>query len=173
MGWLNRLLGRGSRDETLPLYEAVVARARAPHWYLEGGVADTVDGRFDAVAAVLSMALLRLEKEPEGAEPAARLAERFVDDMDAQLRQLGIGDIVVGKHIGRMMAALGGRLGAYRDALAPGAPTAALDEVLIRNLYRGEAPAPAALAHAATALRDLRARLASVPITRLVAGELP
>ena len=172
-GWLDRVLGRSGGDETLPLYEAVVTRARAPHWYLTGAVPDTVDGRFDAVAAVLSMVLLRLEDEPAGAEPAARLAERFVDDMDAQLRQLGIGDIVVGKHIGRMMAALGGRLGAYRDALAPDAPDGAFAEALTRNLYRGEAPAPEAVAHVEAELRKLRRGLAEVPIDRLIAGDLP
>lgn len=169
MGWLARL--RGDRgDEGLPLYTAAVARAREPHWYLEGEVPDTVDGRFDAIAAVLSMVMLRLEREPAGAEPAARLAERFVDDMDAQLRQIGIGDITVGKHIGRMMAALGGRMGAYREALAAGRP---LDEALVRNLYRGQAPSPGALSHVSGELLALRDRLAGAPIERLVVGELP
>lgn len=169
MGWLAKLRGR-TRDEALPLYNAVVARARQPHWYVEGEVPDTVDGRFDMVAAILSMVLLRLEAEPAGAEPAARLAERFVDDMDAQLRQIGIGDITVGKHIGKMMAALGGRLGAYRDALASGS---GLDEALVRNLYRGNAPSPPALAHVARALTDLRGAVNDVPVARLVDGDLP
>ena len=104
-----------------------------------------------------------------GAEPAARLAERFVDDMDGQLRQIGIGDIVVGRHIGKMMSMLGGRLGAYRDALAGGD----LDGALVRNLYRGETPAADALAHVRDRLRALHERLRGVPIPRLVAGELP
>src|SRR3546814_2060072 len=63
--------------------------------------------------------------------------------MDGQLREIGIGDIIVGKHIGRMMSMLGGRLGAYRAGLAEGD----LAPALVRNLYRGTAPAPAALAH--------------------------
>ncbi|WP_204310223.1 ubiquinol-cytochrome C chaperone family protein, partial [Enterobacter cloacae] len=74
---------------------------------------------------------------------STHLTEVFIDDMDGQLRQIGIGDIVVGKHVGKMMGMLGGRLGAYREALAAGG----FDEALVRNLYRGEAPAPAALAH--------------------------
>jgi cytochrome b pre-mRNA-processing protein 3 len=166
--WVRNLFGR--RDEaTLPLYEAIVARAREPHWYVEGRVPDTVDGRFDAVAAVLSAVLIRMEDEPAGAEPAARLAERFVDDMDGQLRQIGIGDIVVGRHIGKMMSMLGGRLGAYRAGLAGGD----LDGALVRNLYRGETPPAAALAHVAAALRELHARVRATPIDRLVAGDLP
>ncbi len=113
-------------------------RARAEHWYLDGAVPDTVDGRFDMIAAVLSVVLIRLEAEPEGVEPAARLTERFVTDMDGQLRELGIGDIVVGKHIGKMMAMLGGRLTAYREGLA--GDRAVMDAALVRNLYRGAAP---------------------------------
>jgi len=151
------------------LYDAVVARGRMPHWYLAGGVPDTLDGRFDMIAAVLAMVMLRLEGEGAGAVPAASLAECFVDDMDGQLRQIGFGDMVVGKHIGRMMAALGGRLGAYRDGLADGGFEAAL----VRNLYRGAAPAPDALTHVATELRNFRAALDGVVIDDLLAGTLP
>jgi cytochrome b pre-mRNA-processing protein 3 len=168
VGLIDRLFGRPAARQDA-LYRAVVARARAPHWYLDGGVADTIDGRFDAIAAVLAMVLLRLEEVPEGAEPAARLAERFVDDMDGQLRQIGIGDLMVGKHIGKMMSMLGGRLGAYRDGLAAGD----LKPALVRNLYRGHAPADAAVAHVAAALLALHRALAGVPIERLAAGELP
>src|SRR3569832_2215954 len=118
MGFIARLMGRRD-DAALPVYNAIVTRAREPHWY-EAGVPATVDGRFDMIATVLSFVLLRLADDPAAAEPSARLTERFVDDMDGQLRELGIGDIVVGKHIGNMMGMLGGRLGAYRTALAEG-----------------------------------------------------
>ena len=168
MGWLGRLLGE-KPDAALPLYNAVVVRARAPEWYLDGQVPDTVDGRFDMIAAVLSCVMLRLEAMPEGAEPSARLAERFVDDMDGQLRELGIGDVVVGKHIGRMMAMLGGRMGAYREGLASGD----LGPALVRNLYRGDAPEATALAYVAMALTRLSAALASRSLAALLEGNLP
>ena len=168
MGWLSRLLGE--RDETaLPLYDAIVARARQPHWYVDGAVPDTVDGRFDMVAAMLATVLLRLESDPAAAEFSARLTERFVDDMDGQLREAGIGDIVVGKHVGRMMAMLGGRLGAYRDGWAAGD----LGPALIRNLYRGGVPEEAAVAHVAGRLGDLRERLAAIPLASILDGKLP
>ncbi|WP_322964896.1 ubiquinol-cytochrome C chaperone family protein [Sphingomonas fuzhouensis] len=174
-GWLKRTIARyfgRDGDAALPLYNAVVLRAREPHWYLDGAVPDTVDGRFDMIAAVLSLVLLRLEAEPEGAAMAARLTERFVTDMDGQLRELGIGDIVVGKHIGRMMAMLGGRLTAYREGLA--GEGAVMDAALVRNLYRGEAPAdPQAVAHVRKALRTLHEQLAAVSLARLTLGELP
>lgn len=168
MGFIARLFGR--RDETaLPLYTAIVAQARAPHWYEAGTVPDTVDGRFDMVATILAFVLLRLEVDPDTAEPSARLTERFVDDMDGQLREIGIGDIVVGKHIGNMMGMLGGRLGAYRTALGDGT----LGAALVRNLWRGATPDAAALAHVEAALLAYRDALAATPTAALLDGALP
>jgi len=167
MGFFGRF--KAKRDETAALYAAVVARARSPHWYVEGAVPDTIDGRFDMIAAVLAMVMLRLEGEPAGAAAATHLAEAFVDDMDPQLREIGIGDLLVGKHIGRMMGMLGGRLGAYRDGIAAGD----LKPALVRNLYRGEAPADAALGHVERELLALREAVAGVSVDRLIAGDLP
>ena len=168
MGWLGRLLG-DKPEEALPLYNAVVARGRAEHWYIAGEVPDTVDGRFDMIAAVLAFVLLRLEQAPEAAATSAQVTERFVDDMDGQLRQMGIGDIVVGKHIGRMMSMLGGRIGAYREGLAGGD----LGPALVRNLYRGTPPSAAALDHVRASLAAFHTALAEAPVARIVAGELP
>lgn len=170
LGWFSNLLSRRNPTVALPLYDAVVARARRPHWYLDGAVPDTLDGRFDMVAAVLAMVLLRLEDTPEGEMPAIRLTERFVDDMDAQVRQIGFGDMVVGKHVGRMMGMLGGRLGAYRDGLLGEGD---FDAALVRNLYRGEAPDSAAVAHVRDELTRLYAESKTVGVDALVEGRLP
>ena len=167
LAWLGNILK--SRDETLPLYQAVVAQARLPHWYLEGAVPDTVDGRFDMVAGILALVLLRLEQEPAGAEASARVTERFVEDMDGQLREIGVGDIVVGKHIGRMMQMLGGRIGAYREGLAAGD----LKPALVRNVYRGKPPADAAVTHVEAELTRLHRALAATPLAAVIEGRLP
>jgi len=168
MRLLKRLFQAPDRDGASRLYAAIVERGRAPHWYQAGQVPDTIDGRFDMIAAVLCLVLLRLEQAPEAAPFSARLTEVFIDDMDGQLRQIGIGDLVVGKHVGKMMGMLGGRLGAYRAALAEGG----LAEALIRNLYRGAAPDEAALAHVEAELRALHARLTEMPTETLLAGAL-
>lgn len=170
MGLWQRLAGRKAENPAAALYQAVVARGREPHWYEAGAVPDTVNGRFDTIASVLAVVLLRLEAEPAAAGPSARLIECFVDDMDGQLRQIGIGDVVVGKRMGKMMGLLGGRLGAYRDALVAG--TGSLEDALLRNLYRAEDPGEAALAHSADALRTLHATLAQVELDALMAGRL-
>jgi cytochrome b pre-mRNA-processing protein 3 len=158
------------REAMAPLYAAIVAEGRRPHWYADGAVPDTLDGRFDMIAAVLTLVLLRLEKEADRKQESVWLTETFVSDMDGQLRQIGIGDMIVGKHIGKMMSALGGRLTAYRSGLAG---DTALGEALVRNLYRGEAPAPVALAHVEAGLTALRARLDDLPAAAIVAGNLP
>ena len=175
MTFFDRLL-RPSR--TVPpgdaLYRAIVAEARVPDWYLAGAVPDTVDGRFDAVALVLSLVLMRLEHEGDGQRQfSADLTERFIADMDGSLRELGIGDPTVGKQVGKMVSALGGRLGAYRDALmVSGAGDEDLGAALARNLYRGAAADRTALDWAARRTRLLAARIDAVPLDILTAGSL-
>ena len=155
------------REALRPLWHAVVATARDPRWYAERGVADTVEGRFDMVTLVLAIVLLRLEREGE-APAAARLTEWFVEDMDAQLRQSGVGDLVVGKHVGKLMATLGGRLGALRDALPGG--QAALAEVVARNVTMSE---PARGPLLADALAEFHRAVADAPLGALLSGRLP
>lgn len=170
MGVWSKLFGDRTGEAVAPLYDAIVAKARDPHWYTIGRVPDTIDGRFDMIAAIFSLVLLRLEGDPQGVAPSTALAERFVADMDPQLREIGIGDIVVGKHIGRMMGMLGGRLGAYREAFAEGGDLAA---ATIRNIYRGRSPDDDALASVVARLRTFRAALAEYPGESLIAGNLP
>ena len=156
---------------TLPceaLYNNVVAEARRPAWYLEGSVPDTIDGRFDMVALVLSLVLIRLEDEG-AAQLCADVTERFITDMDGSLRQDGVGDQVVGKHIGRMVAALGGRLGAYRDSRSDDAGFAV---AIRRNLWRGEPVDDAAVAFVVAEARAVAARLAATSLALLTAGKL-
>lgn len=172
MSILAKFFGKGQdRAKVQPLYNAVVMAARRPEWYVEGKVADTLDGRFDMVAAMLSLALLRIEAAGDAyAAESALLTEVFVDDMDGQLREIGIGDVVVGKHIGRMMSALGGRLGAYRDAFRDGQ---GLETALKRNLYRGAVPDQAALDWMAERLRAFHAAIMAAPVEALLDGEWP
>lgn len=134
MSLLSRLLGKSTdpRADVRPLWHRVVEIAREKAWYAEYGVADTVAGRFDAVTLVLALVMLRMERDRTLIEPSVHLTELFVDDMDGQLRQSGVGDLVVGKRMGKLMSVLGGRIGALREALPQ--DDAALAEVLARNV---------------------------------------
>ncbi|WP_088184901.1 ubiquinol-cytochrome C chaperone family protein [Sphingobium sp. Z007] len=167
--FLQRLFGRTDPKEGLrPLYNAVIQEGRQPHWYVEGAVPDTIDGRFDMIVAILAQLLIRLEQQ-DGPQESVWLTELFVDDMDGQLRQEGIGDVVVGKHVGRMMSALGGRISAYRAALNG---TADLNDALRRNLYRGVDVDDAAVAHVEGALRARWTRLGCVSRDALLRGDI-
>ena len=79
MGLIQRMFGRKADPATAmqPLYDQVVARAREPHWYEAGAVPDTMDGRFDMIAALLSLVLLRLEPEEEARQESVWLTELF------------------------------------------------------------------------------------------------
>lgn len=147
MSFISRLFKpRGDdREPVRPLWHRTVELARDPRWYRDGGVADTVAGRFDAITLVLCGVLLRMEREPVLVPPSVLLTELFVDDMDGQLRQSGVGDLVVGKHIGKLVSSLGGRLGALREALAENGD-AALVAAIERNVSLRENGNPAVIA---------------------------
>ena len=167
MGLFDRLLGRKATEtDTAPLWHRVVEIAREPQWYAKGGVADTIPGRFDCISMVLALVLVRMERD-EGLRPlTGRLTEHFVDDMDGQLRQNGIGDLVVGKHVGKLVSALGGRIDAYRAALTD-PDDAALIEAVSRNMTLNEGADSAAIA---AEIRVIARTLDQTSAADLIAG---
>ncbi len=128
---------------------------------------DTLDGRFDMIAAVLALVLIRLEAEGEaGRGPSVLLTEIFIDDMDGTLRQIGIGDYVVGKHVGRMMSALGGRLAAFRAGPIEGA--------VRRNIFHDSPPSERSGGDGRRAAASASpTRSTATGLEALLAGELP
>lgn len=171
MSILKRLFSKENPNIIMqPLYAAIIGEGRRSFWYEAGEVPDTIDGRFDMIAAILSLVLIRLESEESTAQETTWLTELFISDMDGQLRQIGIGDMVVGKHVGRMMGALGGRMAAYREGLGGRAD---FGQALTRNLYRGEAPGQQALERVADALRNFEGNLARTETANILAGEIP
>lgn len=167
MSFLTSLFARKAdpRSALRALYDAIIAIGRDPSWY-QAGVPDTIDGRFEVITAIVSHVLLRLESDEAMRQQSAYLTEIFIDDMDAQLRQSGVGDLMVGKHIGKMMGALGGRIGAYRGATSAAQRT----QVLARNLGLDDGMAVAA---AGAQLQSLGEALAAAPSAAIAAGELP
>jgi len=170
MSFLNDLLGRKDPNHVMqPLYNAVIAQGRRVDWYEQGSVPDTLDGRFDMIAAMLCLVLIRLEQDDAARQEIAWLTELFVKDMDGQLRQIGIGDMIVGKRVGEMMSALGGRLGAYRNALSGNGD---IEEAMTRNLYRGNVPDAAALKHSVKNFTDLHHHLSEMTTKDVLAGNI-
>ncbi len=131
------------------LYSALVAQARHPAFYAALGVPDTPEGRFDMIALHGFLVLERLSQ----LDPALSqtLFDMIFADLDANLREMGVGDLMVGRRVKKLAQAFYGRSTAYREGLAAG------DEALIRaidrNLYAGVAASPAHLERMAAYLR--------------------
>jgi cytochrome b pre-mRNA-processing protein 3 len=169
MGRLARLFGtRAAEPEQAALWQRIVAIARDPAWYRDRGVADSMAGRFDALSMILALVLLRMEGDPALRAPSARLTEHFIADMDGQLRQEGVGDLVVGKRIARLMSVLAGRIEACRTGLGAADP-AVLEAAVQRNVTLLDGAGPALVAEE---LRVLASKLEALPNAALLEGEL-
>jgi cytochrome b pre-mRNA-processing protein 3 len=143
------------------LYALLVQQARAPAFYAALGVPDSLDGRFEMVALHVFVALRRLKQAGRDALAQALFDAMFAD-MDRSLREIGVGDLSVGKRVKEMARALYGRIAAYEAGLAA-SDDALLIEALVRNLYGTVAPPPAdAAAALARYLRQAAARLDAV-----------
>lgn len=130
--WQNRA---ERKAQVKRLYQAVNAQARQPGFYLAGGVPDTLDGRFELLLLHATLAWRRLEAQgPQGRRVAQALFDLMFTDIHHALRQIGVGDLSVPRHIKRMMKAYKGRALNYDRALRAADP-AALAEALRRNLY--------------------------------------
>lgn len=166
MSFLSKMLGTAPdpREQLRPLWHRVVELARDREFYTECGVADSVDGRFDMITAALCTMIVRVEASDMRAE-SALLAELFVEDMDGQLRELGVNDVVVGKRVGTLMSVLGGRLGAYRSALVDHDRERLIGAVSRNVTFAGEGSAEGI----ADRLLDLSKRLSNVSDADLIA----
>ena len=146
-----------------PLYEAAVRQARVPAFYTRLGVADRIDARFELYTLHVLILVMRLRDEEglggdRGAEAGQELFNIYVSALDHALRELGVGDISVGKKMRKLGEALYGRMTAYEAPLRD-ADKVALAAGLARNVYESE-DAATGDALAAYAIAS-RARLAA------------
>ncbi len=171
MGLLGLFSRKPHERAGFALYTTAVRAARDPYYYTELAVPDTMDGRFDMIGLYTFLLLDRLHRE---AETGKALAQAVFDamflDMDHTLRELGIGDITVGRKNKAMWEALNGRRQAYEDAVAAD-DEAALAAALGRNVWRGSPPAAAPELLAKSMLAQHR-HLAAQSLESLVAGRV-
>jgi cytochrome b pre-mRNA-processing protein 3 len=155
------------------LYNALVAQARAPVFYSDLGVPDTIEGRYEMI--VLHMALL-LRRLRDGGAAQAPLAQAVVDfmasDLDRSMRELGVGDLSVARYMKRLGEGFFGRATAYDSALDGSAGAESLDVVVRRNLYDGASPGEPALATICAYVRQQRAGLAEQKLDAIAGGTL-
>ena len=191
-GFMRRTKQRGEeRDRALTLYVAAVEQARRPGFYTICGVPDTLDGRFDLI--VLHVHLIVRNLRPTG-QPGKRLTDLIfkimMDDMDMNLREMGVGDLSVGKRVKAMARAFYGRSAAYDaaidgdqldqestdenvvDANATDLDDAkqSLEAVLNRNIFGTEEPDVAQISYLTAYLRAAEAALRAEAGAELVKG---
>ena len=152
------------------LYAKTVAEARTPYYFTTLGVPDTLDGRFDLVGLFVALLIRRLRHDqPPGPAMAQAMFDAMFSDMDVNLREMGVGDMSVGKRVRAMWEAFHGRAAAYERCLAAGDETE-LALVLARNVWRGEGGGnPGVLAR--LVLREQQ-HLAATPLADLARGEV-
>lgn len=157
------------------LYEEIVGQARRPEFYLVCGVPDTVQGRFEMIALHMFLVLHRLKRE---GQPAMALAQDLFDlmfqDMDRNLRELGTGDLAVGKRIKTLAMGLYGRIAAYERGLGEGGGTGpdSLGQAIVRNVFPNGAPAAGCLMALVDYMRGSPAVLAAQAYSELSAGRI-
>ena len=154
-----------SRTRIDALYARAVAQARTPGFYTAMGVADRIDARFELYTLHVLLLVMRLrELGEEGGEVAQALFDTYVSALDDALRELGVGDVAVGKKMRKLGEALYGRMQAYEAALSAD-DAEALSAALARNVFeREETGAGRDLARYAL---DSRARLAAQALKAL------
>ncbi len=174
------------RDRALSLYIAAVGQARRPGFYTDCGVADSLDGRFDLIVLHVFLVVRALRRS---GEPGKRLSDLIfkimMDDMDMNLREMGVGDLRVGKRVKSMARAFYGRAAAYDTAFdaepaategdvsaAGDAGEAGLEAALRRNIYGADEPESGEIGQLLRYVRRAEAALAGQPDEALLSGQV-
>jgi cytochrome b pre-mRNA-processing protein 3 len=155
---------RGTR-----LFGAVTAAARQTGWYVDGEVPDTLDGRFAVLSTIAALVIVRLEQEGRGGDPVSvALTERFIEVMESEHRELGLGDPTLGRTVRKLVSLLARRTDLWRRASTGEADWS---EASRESLYKG-AVAPEALEYSAEALKRLWLGLEQVTVDKLEQGKI-
>jgi cytochrome b pre-mRNA-processing protein 3 len=159
------------------LYGMIVAQARSGVFYSDYGVPDTVQGRFELLVLHLVLVLRRLGRDPQAASASGwgrresasqRLFDAFCRDLDANLREMGVGDMGVPRRMRRFGEEFYGRQAAYQAALDESS-SPALENALARNIFEAQAIEPR-VSRLADYTRAAATQLQDADIDSLVSG---
>lgn len=168
---LSSLVGARPQPPEALAYERIVDAARLPVFYATLGVPDTVEGRFDMLTLHVFLVLRRLRGlGAKEARFSQSLFDAMFQDMDDSMRELGVGDLRVGKKVRELAEMFYGRSAAYEAALEAD-DMAALADALSRNVFdeEGAAGAPAIAAYVKRSI----AALGDTAVEDLLAGQMP
>ncbi len=152
------------------LFVAASEQARRPAFYEVGEAPDTYEGRFELYTLHVVLLLHRLKgDDPRVVETRQGLFDAYVRNLDDGLREMGVGDLSVGKKMRKLGAAVYGRLKSYDEALLMGGTIEAVTPLLARTVYAGVEAAGAGILAAYVIAAS--ARLADAPIEDLLQGQ--
>ncbi len=153
------------------LYAGVVSQARRPDFYSQYGCPDTVEGRFELYSLHVVLLLDRLKQQGAGAGATAQaLFDAYVSALDDALREMGVGDLSVGKKMRKLGEAFYGRVKSYETALERLPDESPLTDLVVRTVYAEAADAQAEPL-VAYVLRQ-RQFLADQPLASILAGDV-
>jgi len=161
---------RQEKRQAYGLYTSLVKQARQAEFYTDLDVEDSIEGRFDMILLHLFLVDDRLAVEGDICVSFRRsLQEAMVSDMDRSFRELGVGDMSVGKEMKKVGSAWLGRQSAYQSACAEGAEAGLLSDAILKNLYNDTKTDKADVM--AKYMRAVQNLLASVPVTSVKEGK--
>ncbi len=151
------------------LYAAAVEQARSAVLYTKYHVPDTIEGRFEMITLHVYLVLRCLKGGEAGASKVGqKLFDAMFQNMDDSLRELGVGDLSVGKKIRKLAENFYGRVGAYEDALQAESQPELLAQTLGRNVYLD--PDSPSAGQLAAYVRATAAAVEMQPVSRLIGG---
>ena len=149
------------------LYGAAVAQARSPALYEALRAPDTPEGRFELYTLHVVLILRRLKRQgPQAQETAQGLFDAYLRSLDDGLRELGVGDLSVGKKMRKLGEAFYGRAKSYDEAMEALPDDTALTALIGRTL--GEGDVAGLTAYSARAAQALAAQ----PLDTILQGDI-
>lgn len=170
---LNRIRERRMRKLlAVRLRDALIEQARMPAFYRDFGVPDTMLGRYEMVCLHAYLLLRRLKGEGAQGRALAQTVHNVIfDDFDVALREVGVGDMGIGKRIKKLARNLHGRISAYERGLAAG--NAEMDAALRRNLYASTEPEDRQVAAMIAYIRAARSDIDACDAAAIMSVEPP
>ncbi|MEM9421005.1 MAG: ubiquinol-cytochrome C chaperone family protein [Pseudomonadota bacterium] len=164
---LGQLVGMPPHSAASKLYWKIVEQARKPVFYSSLGVPDTVEGRFDLVGLHTFLVLRRLKGQAKAKDLGQQLFNAMFDDMDASLREMGVGDTRVPKRVRELAEDFTGRVQAYDAAFDD---PDALASAIARNVF--DQPNEEGGAVLASYAIQVSEHLTALPIEQLATGQI-
>jgi cytochrome b pre-mRNA-processing protein 3 len=140
------------------LYESAERQARSPALYSHMGAPDTVEGRFELLTLHVILLIERL-RDLGRAALGQEVFDRHLSDLDGALREMGVGDLSVGRRMRDLGRVFYGRAAAFRQALDNVSDDIELENLVARTILAERACEPSSLARYA---RLCRTHLAAI-----------